>query len=386
MSEKRKDNKGRLLRTGESQRKDLSYMYRYKDNDSARKSVYAPTLAELREKEEEIAQRLRNGVVVGKKMTAVELVDAFLRVKQNIKDSTAFSYRIVFQYLKRHPLGGKSIQEISKIDVKSFFVDLKEEGYHYGTLKILLTVMRQAFEQAVDDNFIQTNPCAFRLKDVMRKEQQTRNAISAADLKELLDFAKICKYNSYYNEIALIAYTGIRVSEACALTIDDIDFENNVININKQTVYLCRDGHYERKVETPKTPTSIRSIPMNATLRSILKDCIFVANERTSALVCNGYKNFLFLGSESRLQVAREVEDKLNQIVKLYNKKHNRSLPRVTPHVLRHTFCTESIVRGMDPKSVQYILGHSSSAVTMDVYTHVRQSDVHKAFAKAYGS
>ena len=79
MSEKRKDNKGRLLRTGESQRKDLTYMYRYKDNDGTRRCVYAPTLAELRVKEDDITTQLNHGLVIGDKLTVIELVDIYLR-------------------------------------------------------------------------------------------------------------------------------------------------------------------------------------------------------------------------------------------------------------------------------------------------------------------
>ena len=93
MSEKRRDNKGRILRTGESQRKDLLYQYRYTDHSGKRITVYAPSLNELRQKEDAIAQSNQKGIDYSKGETTMKkLIEQYLNLKQNTKPQTMQTY------------------------------------------------------------------------------------------------------------------------------------------------------------------------------------------------------------------------------------------------------------------------------------------------------
>ena len=99
--QRRKDNKGRVLKTGESQRKDGSYMYRYTDIYGNRKSTYAPDLNTLREKEDEIQRALNDGIVFqSTNITVIELFENFLGLKQNIRETTKLTYTNVLSCLK----------------------------------------------------------------------------------------------------------------------------------------------------------------------------------------------------------------------------------------------------------------------------------------------
>ena len=86
----------------------------------------------------------------------------------------------------------------------------------------------------------------------------------------------------------------------------------------------------------------------------------------------DGYTGFILLTNQGRPKVAQHIERGLRDVVVEYNKLHpDDPLPRITPHVMRHTFCTRLVKSGMDLKVVQYIMGHSDINVTMNIYTHV---------------
>lgn len=387
MSEKRKDNKGRLLRTGESQRKDLTYMYRYKDNDGTRRSVYAPSLAELREKEEEIGKILTRGFAVGSKTTGKQLLSRFMKSKLSIRRGTYLSYVAAVKKFEAHSISDMPVSDVTRSVMKDFFVEQYKNGAAYGTLKFLKAILKQVYEQAVEDDLILKNPCGFTLSSIIPAEKKERHPLTENQMIELLEFAKNSEHKDYYSQLVVLAYTGMRVSESCALTVQDIDFSNNLISITKQVTYHSPEGKKEhvRSIEEPKTKASVRMIPMNAEVREVLRDAVIEARARRVQPVVNGCSGFLFLRNAEMVRVAKDVDGELNKIVRDYNRTYKRKLPHITPHMLRHTFCTESIAKGIDPKSVQYMMGHKTSQITMDVYAHVNKKRAIEAYARAFG-
>ena len=89
----------------------------------------------------------------------------------------------------------------------------------------------------------------------------------------------------------------------------------------------------------------------------------------------DGYAGFLFLDKNDRPMVALHWEKYLQHIVERYNKIYRIQMPKVTPHVCRHTFCSNMAKSGMNPKTLQYLMGHSDISVTMNVYTHIGFDD-----------
>lgn len=385
MSEKRKDNKGRLLRTGESQRKDLTYMYRYKDNDGTRRSVYAPTLAELREKEEEIGKKLRDGVIVGHAgVTVLSAVEGYLSTKNQIKERTMETYQNACNKLRRSPMATQQLSTVTRQEIKLWFIELNRSGNHYGVLKILFGLMKNAFEQAIEDDIIVKNPCNFRLAQVIPRDIGTRDAVSEEAVDALLSYTRgIKKYHQWYLMLSVMAHTGMRCGEVCGLTVDDVDFGQNVITIRRQATKTRSRG---RHLETLKTSSSNRNFPMNAELRELMRQCIDERRRNKTSLIVDGHKDFLFQTKNHQLRTGWDIDHTLPRIIASYNKTHRDPLPEITPHVLRHTFCTSAIAKGMDPKSVQYLMGHASPEITMRVYAHSRFKDVQQAYRAAYGA
>ena len=87
-------------------------------------------------------------------------------------------------------------------------------------------------------------------------------------------------------------------------------------------------------------------------------------------LVIDGYSVFLFINRNGNPQVAVNYEAVFRKLVDKYNSKHEEPLPKITPHVMRHTFCTRLANAGMNPKALQYVMGHSNITITLNLYTH----------------
>ena len=88
-----------------------------------------------------------------------------------------------------------------------------------------------------------------------------------------------------------------------------------------------------------------------------------------------GYSGFLYLAKNNMPMVALHWEKYFQHILQKYNSIYKVQMPKVTPHVCRHTFCSKMAKRGMNPKSLQYIMGHSDISVTLNTYTHVKFED-----------
>ena len=273
MSEKRRDNKNRILREGEYQRTDGRYRYRYIDEDGKEKNVYSWRLDKndptprgkkrelsLREKEKQIQADLFDHIVTrGGNYTVVELVEKYTSLKTGVGHNTKAGYKTVINILNREAFGKQRIDKIRLSDAKAWLIKLQQvDGRGYSSIHSIRGVLRPAFQLAVDDDLIRI----------------------------------------LANRVA------------------------------------------------PKTEPMV-----------------------------DGYVGFLFLDKNNKPMVALHWEKYLEHIIEKYNKIYRIQMPKVTPHVCRHTFCSNMAKSGMNPKTLQYIMGHSDISVTLNVYTHVQFDD-----------
>lgn len=89
----------------------------------------------------------------------------------------------------------------------------------------------------------------------------------------------------------------------------------------------------------------------------------------------DGYGGFLFLDKNGRPMVALHWEKYMQHAREKYNREYLLQLPPITPHVCRHTFCSNMAKSGMNPKTLQYLMGHSDIGVTLNTYTHIGYED-----------
>jgi len=138
---------------------------------------------------------------------------------------------------------------------------------------------------------------------------------------------------------------------------------------------LLRDSENGYYIKTPKTKSGYREIPMSEQVYQALKRVLKNRGKKTTITV-DGYTGFLFLNQEGLPKVGMNYNNMVRGLVKKYNKHHKEPLPNIIPHSLRHTFCSRMANAGMNPKALQYIMGHASITMTLDYYTHVDAGSV----------
>ena len=397
MSEIRRDNKGRKLATGESQDKDGRYRYKYNDSFGKRKSVYSWRLTEsdpypkgkrkdisLREKEKVIEKALSDAVSTnGGDMTVLELVQRYISQKRGVKHNTQANYNFVINVIKKEEFGAKRIDTIKLSDAKAWLIKLQDDGRGYSSIHSIRGVVRPAFQMAVDDDLIRKNPFEFQLATVVVNDSVTREAITRKQQREFLRFIKEDKhFSKYYDGIYILFYTGLRVSEFVGLTINDIEFDKERIKVDHQ---LQRTRNMKYEILTPKTEKGERYVPMQKDVADCFRTIIQNRKHPKIEPMIDGYSGFLFLDKNDMPMVALHWEKYFQHIREKYNSIYKVQMPCITPHVCRHTFYSNMAKSGMNPKTLQYIMGHSDIGVTLNTYTHLQFEDALVEMKKVVG-
>ena len=387
MSEKRRDNKNRILHNGESQRKDGRYMFKYVDENGKAKYFYSWRLDKndvmprgkrsepsLREKEKELEQNLFNGLVSdGANMTVLELVEKYLSLKTGVRHNTEANYKFVVNIIKKEAFGKKRIDKVKESDAKGWLIKLQDDGRGYSTIHTVRGVVRPAFQMAVKDDLIRKNPFEFQLATVVVNDSVTREAVSRADERRFLNFVKEDPhYCRYYEGMFILFNTGLRISEFVGLTISDIDFENMKINVTHQ---LQRKRDMEYIIEDTKTACGTRQVPMTEEVAECFRRIIANRPHYKVEPIIDGYAGFLYLDKDNNPMVALHWEKYFQHALEKFNSIYKDELPKITPHVCRHTFCSNMAKAGMNPKTLQYIMGHADIGVTLNTYTHLSFDD-----------
>jgi len=382
---KRRDNKGRVLQMGENQLDDGRYAYRYTTPFGQRKTVYSWRLTasdpmpagkrkdkSLREKIKEIEKKLRLEICC-EDITVCELVEKYLMTKNGVKHSTRTGYKFVQNILAKEPFGQRKIASIKTSDAKIFLIKMQEDGRGYSTIHTVRGVLRPAFQMAADDDMIVKNPFQFELHTVVVNDSVKRDALTREQERQFLQFImEDNHYSQYYDAFYILFKTGLRISEFCGLTIRDIDFRKKVIKVNHQ---LQRTSDMKYVCEETKTENGVREVPMTPDVVDAFKRIIKMRPKPKIEPVVDGYSGFLFLDKNGKPKVALHWEKYFQLSVAKYNKIYRVQLPQITPHVCRHTFCTNMAKSGMNPKVLQYIMGHGDISVTLDTYTHIKSED-----------
>ena len=188
-------------------------------------------------------------------------------------------------------------------------------------------------------------------------------------MKFVKDDPHFCRY---YEGIYILFKTALRISEFCGLTISDIDFKEHTLNIDHQ-LQRTRVGQYI--IVPTKINAGTRVLPM----KKDVEDCFRAIIEKRVAPktepMIDGRVGFLYLDKNNMPMICMHWEKYFQHIREKYNKIYRVQMPKVTPHICRHTYCSNMAKSGMNPKTLQYLMGHSDISVTMNVYTHIGFDD-----------
>lgn len=393
----RKDHEGRVLERGESQRPDGLYVFSYIDHFGKQKHVYSWRLNEcdltpagkrekpaLRTLETRIKRDLEDDIA-RQNMTVIELVKDYIFTRRSyVRQATETGYRFVTNLLKKEEFGTKMISSVKMPMAKEFLQDLQRKGRSYSTIHLVRGVLRPAFRRAVEYEWIRKNPFEFPLAGIIVDDSTKRIAISADQERKYLEFVKQDKhFCRYYDAINILFKTGLRISEFCGLTMSDIDLEEKTLTVCRQ---LQRQSDMTYVIEKPKTDNGNRILPLTESVCNSFRRIIDRRKKPSQEPTIDGVSGFLCLDKNGWPMVAYHWEKYFQHICKKYNQIYKAELPKITPHVCRHTYCTNMAKSGINPVYLSYLMGHSDKEITLNVYTTIKAENSFEDIRKAVTS
>ena len=285
-------------------------------------------------------------------MKLKELLELWLEryMKHTIKIRTYNRYKSICKLHLIKDLGEYELDELKPNVLQDFLLKKIDNKYSTNTIKGIVSVLKQALRLAITLEIIDKEYCS-NLKMPSSEEKE----ISVFTKKEQQVIESFCLNHKKRNYIGIVIclYTGIRLGELLALTWDDIDFNSNLLTINKTSYSAKVDGKTQIIVDKPKTKKSNRVIPLPNQLVKLLK---IIKKESNSKYVITTRKLGM-VGNRLYQRTFKYILKKVN-------------VPYRNFHSLRHTFATNAIELGMDVKTLAEILGHTNAMITLNRYSH----------------
>lgn len=355
-------------------------VYLGKDENGKRKikTVYGKTQKEANEKAEELKTQLGKGLDINSKnKTFNDWAKFFLASqKKKLKESEYLTKEKRIDFFFSY-FGDCPIEAVRPFQIESALTDLAEENPSTGkpTAKKTISAYKQAcgqvFKFAIKNRVLEYNPADYAEipKDAPKAE---RRAL------EEYERERIISSNHRAKRAAMISmFCGLRRGEMTALTWNDIDFKNNTITVNKSYDFKSKS------LKMPKTEAGVRTVPMPDILSDFLK-----SEKRTSVyVICNSQNKMMSVDSWKRLLQSLLCDLEIEYGI---SGKKNKFSPVPTVltiksfgwHDLRHTYATILFEAGVDVLTAQYLLGHASPQTTMEIYTHLSESQKSRSIVK----
>ena len=379
-----KDLQGKQLPKGIDQRPNGTYRARFKYKNETY-ALENADLKELIEQMNDLKYEVKHGIKgKGDHLILDAWFDVWLNThkKKSIKESTRSRYDYCYKNYIQKKLGKRKLADFKPILLERLFQDMADNDYSTKTIRDIYNILSAVFKYAVHNRLITYNPC-----DGVELPKTKKKPIRVLSVEEQSDVLRYAKGRLYENLIITALGTGMRAGELLGLTDADLNFRKREITINKTLVHIkdLSTGKYVFKYQTPKTESGKRVIPMQESVYKALrkqrtqKKEMQIASDAWEPL--KGFENLVFVSKNGKPVSAHAFQSALNWIVNAINKDRQKQaekgkkdfvpMEHIYPHVLRHTFATRCFEAGIEAKTVQKYLGHSSVAITLDIYTHV---------------
>ena len=325
-----------------------------------RKSVTADTQEEVKAKLDELKLSIYTGKFVNANtITFSQLIKQIYDEKLAMNEIQPQTYYRTMETVKLcKEINDIPVQKIDSTAIKQLL--LSKVDYANSTIKKMYIILNQCFKEALKRKIIIDNPMLDVRKPKSTKKTKKIRALTLDEQKKLVEVIR--NENVRYAEQMLISmFTGMRMGEINALSVNDLNLNFNFINIDKT---ISKGEHGEAFVnDTAKTENGNRQIPINETVRPVIEKVI------------SEYKltddNVLFHTSVGTLIATSVVNTEFRRIVNKYGIQDKTVKGDLSLHSLRHTYATRCIESGMPPKVLQHLMGHSDIKVTLDTYADV---------------
>ncbi len=318
----------------------------YKDDGKPiRKTIYGRTIRELDDKFSEFKTLRSKGIVIDdKNITFGEWADKWLELYKRGKSYNTYTmYKTALNRFE--PIRDIRLSSLKKHQIQEILNEISSTGALRSAEIALLTV-RQIIKSAIDEQYIYVD-CTRGLT-VPKRPTKEKRALTDDEIQLIKEAELTAKERAF---VELLLYCGLRRGEALALSPSDIC--GDVIRVNKALIFK---GNTPEMKDTPKSDKSLRDVPIPSALRSSLdaqaaeaSSVLFPMNTKDEYMTKSSFRKFW------------------KGIIK------KTGLPDdVTPHILRHTYATRLFYGGVDVKTAQRLLGHSTVQMTLDVYTHLQ--------------
>lgn len=335
-----------------------------------RYSAYGHSAKECAKNEMEMREEIKAGLYnSNKNVTLDAYFDEWEKSRVGvIKNSSIEIIRSRYDNHIKPVLGKTKVQKIEKREVIKLQQDLSK-NLSATTTNSVIAVLKSVLNGAVDDEVIAKNPAMtvkpLRTDDRPKASETIHRALTREEQKAFMEEAKA---EWLYEFFCFSLCTGMRINEITALKWSDIDYVNNVIHITKTLRWKKGGGITETP---PKSKTSKRDIPMNDTIKKVLQ----MQREKIALvygdIFARQLDNNIFLGSNgSRAIASATVGYSIDSVLKRL-RQQGIEIERFTHHAFRDTFATRYIEEGGNMQTLKKILGHSSLAMTADLYSHV---------------
>ena len=364
----------------------LYYRTRIKDADGKLVALYARTPEELYNKETIALEQIENATFHRKTPTVAEYCEKWLLMQSvHVRTTTLTDYT---SKVRRHiiaELGDKRMGEVSLDDIQLALVSVSKKSA--SVYKSVVILYKSIFRAAKESRIIDNNPTIYLTTKGGGVPQKDKAALTDEQVERLLDAVEGLPT---YVFVMLGLYAGLRREEILALKWDSVYLDGNFPYLT-----VRRAWHTENNrpviLEELKTKAAERNIPLPTCLAECLKET--KENSTSEYVVPNRDGDPLSYTQFKRLWqyvVTRTVKERSyyryedgkrvkHTVTPVLGEKaaHNGNVVysldfEVTPHQLRHTYITNLIHSSVDPKTVQYLAGHESSKITMDIYAKVK--------------
>ena len=255
---------------------------------------------------------------------------------------------------------------------------LNTDNQRKGSKNVLVDL----FNKAVDSDLLIKN-VAKQINTVVTKESKKTQRVMT--LEETKIFLEVSRGRFYFPLFVLALETGMRIGELAGLQWDDVDFEKKIIHVRHSLCCFPKSGKQIFEMHEPKTTSGARDIPLTSKAFYALKEQYLKKQNMLNKglFPLDGYENLVFVTRNNHPLTANIVTQAIKTIVKEIGIQYpDITFDKITPHTFRHTFATRYIEMGIQPKTVQKLLGHSKLEMTMNLYCHVTNDTLYEAVEK----